>query len=63
MDYDLDLSDAFAKNANTVAQTILSEAQPGSIIVLHLNGAPNAALTADILRQVVPGLAAQDSPQ
>lgn len=57
VDYDLNGSDAFAYDANLVASNLLDQIRPGSIVVLHLNGAPNAPMTAQILQQLVPGLA------
>lgn len=57
VDYDLNGSDAFAYNADLVASNLLDQIQPGSIVVLHLNGAPNAPMTTQILQQLVPGLA------
>jgi peptidoglycan/xylan/chitin deacetylase (PgdA/CDA1 family) len=56
VDYDLDGSDAFAANPAAVAASLADQARAGSIIVLHLNGAPNAAHTAEILASLVPAL-------
>lgn len=41
---------AFAVNG------ILSQVEPGSIILLHLNGPPNTPVTLEILSQLVPAL-------
>lgn len=59
VDTDISGSDAFAKNGAAVASSILNQVQPGSIIVLHLNGAPNAGTTAEIVRNLVPALKEQ----
>lgn len=59
VDYDLDGSDAFAANPAAVAASLADQARAGSIIVLHLNGAPNAAHTAEILASLVPALGAK----
>ncbi|MDP4013072.1 MAG: polysaccharide deacetylase family protein [Candidatus Nanopelagicales bacterium] len=53
VDFDLTASDAFAQDAGRAASAIESEIRPGSIVILHLNGAPNAPATAPILRQLV----------
>lgn len=58
VDFDLSGSDAFAKSPSAVAQSLLSQVRPGSIIVLHLNGAPAAPVTAEVLAELVPGLTA-----
>ena len=59
VDTDISGSDAFAKDGYAVASSIASQAQAGSIIVLHLNGAPNAGTTATIVQNLVPALKAQ----
>lgn len=59
VDYDLDGSDAFAANPSAVASSLAAQARAGSIIVLHLNGAPNAAHTTEILTLLVPALEAK----
>jgi peptidoglycan/xylan/chitin deacetylase (PgdA/CDA1 family) len=56
VDTDISGSDAFAKNGYAVAQSIANQARPGSIIVLHLNGAPNAGTTAQVVANLVPML-------
>lgn len=54
VDTDIAGSDAFAKNPQAVAQSIAAQAQNGSVILLHLNGAPNASGTLQIVEQLVP---------
>lgn len=56
VDTDVPVSDAFASNASLVAREMLANVQPGSILVFHLNGAPNAPATAGIITQLVPAL-------
>ena len=56
VDTDIAGSDAFAKNPYAVAQSIAAQAQPGSVILLHLNGAPNAPATLQIVQQLLPML-------
>lgn len=51
---DIEGSDAFAKEPYAVAQSIAAQVQPGSVILLHLNGAPNAPATLQIVQQLVP---------
>lgn len=57
VDTDIQGSDAFAKNPYAVAQSIAAQTQPGSVILLHLNGAPNAPATLQIVEQLLPMLA------
>lgn len=59
VDTDVAAGDAFVKDPAQAAYDIASRVQPGSIIVMHLNGAPNAAHTAAILEQLVPQLRAR----
>ncbi len=56
---DVSTTDAFATNAQEVAKGMLKQAKPGSIFLMHLNGAPNAPVTAEILRILVQGLKAK----
>jgi peptidoglycan/xylan/chitin deacetylase (PgdA/CDA1 family) len=39
-----------------VAREVLDGVRPGSIVVLHLVGAPNAPATAEALREILPKL-------
>ncbi len=59
VDYDLDGSDAFADNPQRVAAVLAEQAHAGSIVLLHLNGVPNAPYTAHILESLVPALEAK----
>ncbi len=56
VDIDVATSDAFAQDAKSTASTMLEGTLPGSILLLYLNGAPNAPATAGILRELVVGL-------
>jgi len=38
---------------------MLKQVKPGSILLMHLNGAPNAPVTAAILKVLIPGLKAK----
>lgn len=53
---DVVYNDAFVEDAQAGAAAILSQVQPGSIIGLHLNGAPNAPATAAMLEVLIPAL-------
>ena len=48
--------DAFATSAVAVEQMVLDQVEPGSIVVMHLNGAPNAPVTLEALTSLIPGL-------
>jgi peptidoglycan/xylan/chitin deacetylase (PgdA/CDA1 family) len=57
--WDVVSGDPFQPDPTIVARNVLSGAQPGSIIVMHLIGAPNAPATYDALRMIVPELKAR----
>lgn len=59
VDTDIGLNDTGVTEAAPVAAGILEQVQPGSIILLHLNGPPNTPATVEILNQLVPGLQAK----
>lgn len=59
VDTDVSTTDAFATNPASVAAGMLKQVKPGSILLMHLNGAPNAPVTAEILRILVAGLRAK----
>jgi peptidoglycan/xylan/chitin deacetylase (PgdA/CDA1 family) len=56
VDADVTIFDSGMTDATGTAMGIMSQVQPGSIILLHLNGPPNAPVTLDILKQVLPAL-------
>jgi peptidoglycan/xylan/chitin deacetylase (PgdA/CDA1 family) len=55
--WDVVSGDVGQSDAKAVAREVLEEAKPGSIVVLHLVGAPNAPATAKALREIIPGAA------
>lgn len=59
VDTDIEVDDAFAHDPALVAEEMLQDTKPGSVLLLHLNGAPNAAVTADVLQRLVVGLKAK----
>jgi peptidoglycan/xylan/chitin deacetylase (PgdA/CDA1 family) len=48
--------DAFNPHSQQIASIVLSSVKPGSIVVMHLLGGPNAPGTAGALRLIVPAL-------
>lgn len=59
VDTDITTTDAFAKRAGPVVTDIMDQVKPGSILLFHLNGAPNAPATLDIVTALVPQLQAE----
>jgi peptidoglycan/xylan/chitin deacetylase (PgdA/CDA1 family) len=57
--WDVESGDAYERDPRAVARTILSTVQPGSIVVMHLNGPPHAPATAEAVRRVIPTLRAR----
>lgn len=45
--------DGFNYNTNSIAQRIVSRLAPGSIIILHMHGGPNAPRTAEALPEII----------
>lgn len=54
--WDVISGDAYLRDPATVAQQTLRGVRPGSIVVMHLVGAPNAPATAGALRTILPAL-------
>jgi peptidoglycan/xylan/chitin deacetylase (PgdA/CDA1 family) len=54
--WDVISGDAYLRDSAAVARQTLAGVQPGSIVVMHLVGAPNAPATAGALRTVLPEL-------
>lgn len=54
--WDVISGDAFQKDSNKIANTVINKATNGSIIVMHLNGAPNAPGTAKALPSIIKEL-------
>jgi peptidoglycan/xylan/chitin deacetylase (PgdA/CDA1 family) len=57
--WDVVSGDPFQPDPAPVVRAVESGAQPGSIVVMHIMGAPNAPATAAALRQIVPALRAR----
>jgi len=49
-------NDGFNNDVESIEQNVLSHVENGSIIVLHMNGAPNAPRTADALPVIIQTL-------
>jgi len=47
------------RDPSVVVRNVLSEVKPGSIVVLHIVGAPNAPTTAAALPEIISGLRAR----
>jgi peptidoglycan/xylan/chitin deacetylase (PgdA/CDA1 family) len=47
--------DGFNGSAANIAATVLGHLQPGSIVVMHMHGGPNAPMTAPALRSIIAG--------
>lgn len=54
--WDISGNDGFNVNAQQVVHNVIDNAQNGSIIVLHLNGAPNAPKTSEALPVIISTL-------
>ncbi|HEV2953711.1 MAG TPA: polysaccharide deacetylase family protein [Candidatus Dormibacteraeota bacterium] len=52
-------ADAFNPSPASVTATVLSHAQPGSIVILHCHGGPNAPATGAALAPIIQGLRAK----
>jgi peptidoglycan/xylan/chitin deacetylase (PgdA/CDA1 family)/tetratricopeptide (TPR) repeat protein len=57
--WDVISGDAYLRDPAAVARQTLSRVQPGSIVVMHLVGAPTAPATAGALRTILPALHAR----
>mgnify|MGYP001361162413 CR=1 FL=1 len=49
-------TDAFNPNAVGVAAAVMAQVKPGAIVMLHLQGGPNAPATGSALRIIIPAL-------
>jgi hypothetical protein len=56
---DVDGGDAFEKNPRRIVLNVLAHVHPGSIIILHMHGGPNAPATGRALDDIVPELRSQ----
>ncbi len=57
--WDVKGSDGFNNNSNQIIHNVVDNAQNGSIIILHMNGAPTAPKTADALPEIISTLKAK----
>jgi peptidoglycan-N-acetylglucosamine deacetylase len=53
---DVDGADAFEKNPKWIASDVVANVRPGSIVVLHMHGGPNAPGTASALPDIIKKL-------
>jgi peptidoglycan/xylan/chitin deacetylase (PgdA/CDA1 family) len=56
---DVDGADAFVKNPKWIASDVVANVHPGSIVVLHMHGGPNAPGTAAALPDIIKRLRAE----
>ncbi|MEA2397998.1 MAG: hypothetical protein QOK25_1554, partial [Thermoleophilaceae bacterium] len=56
LQWDVISGDAYLRDPSAVARQTLAGVRPGSIVVMHLVGAPTAPATAAALRTILPGL-------
>ena len=54
--WDVVSGDAFGTDPQAVAQAVIDGVKPGSIVIMHLHGAPNAPTTGPALRTIIPEL-------
>ena len=48
--------DAFQSDPGVIERTVLDQARPGAIVVMHMMGGPNAPATAEAVRRLIPEL-------
>jgi peptidoglycan/xylan/chitin deacetylase (PgdA/CDA1 family) len=48
--------DAFQSDPQVIVDTVMREVQPGSIIVMHMMGPPNAPASGEALKTLIPAL-------
>ncbi len=54
--WDVSGSDGFNLNSASIEQNVINRVQNGSVIILHLNGAPTAPATAEALPKIISEL-------
>lgn len=54
--WDVVSGDSFGTDPDAVADAVIERSKPGSIVVMHMHGGPNAPTTAPALRQIIPAL-------
>lgn len=57
--WDTVAADGFNNNTNQIIHNVVDNAQNGSIVIMHLNGAPTAPKTADALPEIIKELKAK----
>jgi len=57
--WDVVAADGFNTNTSQIVKNVVDNVQNGSIVVLHMNGAPTAPRTADALPQIISQLRAK----
>lgn len=55
---DVRSGDGFNPSPAAVVSTVLRQVKPGSIVLMHLHGGPNAPSTAPALRELIPAIRA-----
>ena len=53
---DVDAGDGFQKSAMKIVSNVLAHVRPGSIVILHMHGGPNAPETANALPEIIANL-------
>lgn len=56
---DVSAGDGFSGNPTAIARRVVGQIRPGSIVILHMHGGPNAPHTATILSALIPKLRAR----
>ena len=56
VDWDVVSGDAFQPDPQVIIRTVLQDVRPGSIVVMHMIGGPNAPATARAVRTLIPKL-------
>jgi peptidoglycan/xylan/chitin deacetylase (PgdA/CDA1 family) len=56
---DVDGGDAFERSTAQIVRSVVDHVQPGSIVILHMHGGPNAPQTANALLEIIEKLRAR----
>jgi peptidoglycan/xylan/chitin deacetylase (PgdA/CDA1 family) len=54
--WDVVSGDAFQPNPDPIVQAVMRGVRPGSIVIMHLHGGPNAPATDEALQRIIPAL-------
>jgi peptidoglycan/xylan/chitin deacetylase (PgdA/CDA1 family) len=57
--WDVISGDAFERDPAVIVRAVLGQVRPGSIVIAHCIGAPNAPATAAAMRVIIPALRAR----